>query len=147
VFVPPAGGAPPPPPPPEPTPDPKPEPKDDPKSPPRTDPPTPKTGAIIIRVTSRNGTGTFRYSGPGGGSVSVTTSGSPNGAGQSAAMQVSPGTYTWRQVAAPPGYGVLNMDCTDRDAGPFEQRSTHTNTSATFNVQAGETVTCTWNNR
>jgi hypothetical protein len=143
VLVPPAGGAPPPPPPPPPAD----EPKSDPKSPPTTHAPAPpQAGTIVIRVVSRGGTGTFGYSGP-GGNVSVATSGSPNGVGQSSPMQVSPGTYTWKQVKAPAGYGVLNVDCTDRDAGPFDQRSTVSGSSATFNVQPGETVTCTWTNR
>jgi hypothetical protein len=38
----------------------------------------------------------------------------------------------------------LGLDCTDRDAGPFENRSTVSGSTATFNVQAGETVVCTW---
>jgi hypothetical protein len=62
-------------------------------------------------------------------------------------MSVASGKHTWKQVSATGGFAVLNIDCTDRDAGPFEQRSTVSGTSATFNVQPGETVTCTWTNR
>ena len=62
-------------------------------------------------------------------------------------MTVAAGKYTWKQVSASGGFGVLNIDCTDRDAGPFDQRSTVSGTSATFNVQPGETVSCTWINR
>jgi hypothetical protein len=100
----------------------------------------------VIRVVSYDGTGTFGFSGPGGGQ-SVSTAGSPNGSGQSGAMSVTPGTYAWTQVSLAPGYHLQVIDCTDRDAGPFEQRSTVSGATATFNVQPGESVTCTWINR
>jgi hypothetical protein len=61
-------------------------------------------------------------------------------------MTVAPGLYPWTQ-AATSGWTVTNLDCTDRDAGPFEQRSTTSGSTATYNVQPGETVTCTWTNR
>jgi hypothetical protein len=98
-------------------------------------------------VVSRGGTGTFVFSGPGGDVTVKTAPSGSNGEGQSAAMSVAPGKYTWKQKSATGGYSVLNVDCSDRDAGPFDQRSTTSGSSATFNVQSGETVTCTWTNR
>lgn len=106
--------------------------------------PTPARGTIIIATRSEQGTGTFGFSGP-GGNLSVTTSGSPHGAGQSA-LAVSPGTYSWTEVSLPPGWRLAAVDCTDKEAGPFEQRSTVSGATATFNVQPGETVVCTWAN-
>jgi hypothetical protein len=118
-----------------------------PAAPPATAPPAPAParGTIAIRMVSRNGTGTFGFSGP-GGSVAITTSGAPDGTGQSASITVPVGRYSWTQVSRPPGFGGPSIDCTDRDAGPFQNRSTVSGSTATFNVQAGETVVCTWTN-
>ena len=108
-------------------------------------PPPPTSGMIVIHKVSRGGTGTFGFSGPGGG-VQIATSGSPDGSGQWA-TGVYPGTYSWTEVSSSPGWKFTGLDCSDRDAGPFEQRSTVSGPTATFNVQPGETVICTWTNR
>jgi hypothetical protein len=59
--------------------------------------------------------------------------------------------HSWTQTPIPGGFTPTsngttgsNIDCTDRDGGPFEHRSTVSGTTANFNVQAGETVRCTW---
>jgi hypothetical protein len=119
-----------------------------PTSPPTTSPPAlPALGTIVIRTISYGGTGTFGFSGPDGGNLSLTTSGSPDGSAESTAMTVAAGTYAWTQVSVSEGWRLFGIDCTDRDAGPFDQRSTVSGATATFNVQAGETVVCTWGNR
>ena len=79
--------------------------------------------------------------------MSLTTSGSPDGTAQSSPMTVVAGKYDWTEVSLSAGWGLFNIDCTDRDAGPFEDRSTVSGATATYNVQAGETVVCTWANR
>ena len=72
------------------------------------------------------------------------------GAAESGAMTVDAGIYTWTQAPVPPGFepsntgAGSNIDCTDRDGGPFEERSTVSGTTVNINVQPGETVTCTW---
>ena len=98
----------------------------------------------MLKVVSEGDTDTFKFSGP-SGNVSVTTTGSPNGTGQSGSMSVAPGKYAWTISKAL--WKTRYLDCTDRDAGPFEQRSTVSGSTATFNVQSGETVTCTWTMR
>ena len=99
---------------------------------------------IVVRAVSIGGTGTFGFSGP-GGSVQISTGGGPDGSGQWA-TGVSPGTYSWTEVSASTGWRLSNIDCSDRDAGPFQNRSTVSGATATFNVQPGETVVCTWTN-
>lgn len=113
---------------------------------PSTSSPPPATGTIVIRTISYGGTGTFGFSGP-GGNVSLTTSGAPDGLAESAAMTVAAGKYAWTETSLSDGWGLFGIDCTDRDAGPFEERSTVSGATATFNVQPGETVVCTWSNR
>ncbi|MGH9051387.1 MAG: prealbumin-like fold domain-containing protein, partial [Acidimicrobiia bacterium] len=127
--TPPASGESPPPPPPAPAPPPSP----------------PTNGVIVVRAVSVEGNATFGFSGP-SGSVQVPTAGSPNGSGQWSAG-VAAGTYAWTEVGVPPGWQLFNLDCSDRDAGPFEHRSTISGATATFNVQPGEWVVCTWTNR
>jgi hypothetical protein len=116
-----------------------------PPPPPAPPPPPPTNGLIVVRAVSLQGTGTFGFSGP-GGSLQIATAGSPNGSGQWAAG-VMAGTYSWTEVGVPPGWSLFNVDCSDRDAGPFEHRSTVSGATATFNVQPGETIVCTWTNR
>ncbi|MGH8984182.1 MAG: prealbumin-like fold domain-containing protein, partial [Acidimicrobiia bacterium] len=116
-----------------------------PPPPPAPPPPPPTDGLIVVRALSLGGTGTFGFSGP-GGSVQITTAGGPNGSGQWA-TGVAAGTYSWTEVGLPAGWRLSNIDCSDRDAGPFEHRSTVSGATATFNVQPGETVLCTWTNR
>jgi uncharacterized membrane protein YgcG len=116
-----------------------------PPQPPAPPPPPPTDGLIVVRALSLNGTSNFGFAGP-FGNVQITTAGSPNGSGQWAAG-VAAGTYTWTEVGVPPGWRLSNVDCSDRDAGPFEHRSTVSGATATFNVQPGETIVCTWTNR
>lgn len=100
-------------------------------------------GTIVIRVYSNGGTGTFGFSGP-GASRSLTTTGAPVGVAETS-MSVSAGTHAWTQASAA-GWRLRGVDCSDRDAGPYEWRSTTSGATATFNVQPGETVTCTYTN-
>jgi len=129
----------------DPGPAPAPPPPGPPPAPPPPPPPPPTDGLIVVRAVSIDGTGTFGFSGP-GASTQITTAGGPNGSGQWAAG-VTAGTYSWTEVGIPPGWRLTNIDCSDRDAGPFEHRSTVFFATATFNVQPGETIVCTWTNR
>jgi hypothetical protein len=59
---------------------------------------------------------------------------------------LSPGTYTWSE-AAKTGWDLTGITCSDQsDANGASTVDTST-ASATFNLQAGENVTCTFNNR
>ncbi|MFI5047252.1 MAG: hypothetical protein ACHQIG_09320 [Acidimicrobiia bacterium] len=104
-------------------------------SPPPPPPPPVVPGSITVRVQTVNGaSGTFNFS----GGVSLVVG--PDRGVSSAAMTVNPGQYPWTLLNG----HVSNLDCTDRDSGPFDERSTVSGATATFNVQPGENVTCIW---
>jgi len=108
-----------------------------PPPPPIPPPPAPANAAIVVRVVSQGASGTFGFSGP-GGSAALTTTGS-QGVAQSAPVPVAAGVYSWTQVSAPPGSTLIGVGCSDGESGG-------SGPTATFRVQAGETVTCTWTN-
>jgi hypothetical protein len=96
------------------------------------------TGIIVMRVSSRGGTGSFVLSGPGTGAT-VETSGSPNGFGQ-VGYTVDEGSYPWTLQPAE-GWSFVGATCEDRNGPPD---SVVSGSTVIFNVQAGETVVCTF---
>ncbi|HSR68861.1 MAG TPA: Ig-like domain-containing protein [Acidobacteriota bacterium] len=59
---------------------------------------------------------------------------------------VSPGAYTVTEAAAPAGFFLSEIDCTDSDAGGTASSGDPGTGVATINLEAGETVTCTFTN-
>ncbi|MEI8002304.1 MAG: hypothetical protein WCI50_13215 [Actinomycetes bacterium] len=75
--------------------------------------------------------------------LTLTTTGSPGYVEWSAT--VDPGLYPLTETI-PVGFRLQGIDCSDRDSGPYDQRSIVAPPKVTFNVQPGETVTCTFTN-
>ena len=93
-----------------------------------------KTGSIVVRkVTSPAATpGSFTFTGDVAGSI-----------GHNGTIQVSnldPGTYTSTE-SANASFNLTNVTCDDNNSSGNSGTRT-----ATFNVEAGETVTCTFTN-
>jgi hypothetical protein len=94
-----------------------------------------KKGSITVtKQTTPDGSATpFSFSGSLSGSIAD---------GQSITLAVDPGTYTTTEAALG-GWTLSSIVCSD----PTTNSSGNTGTrTATFNVAAGETVTCTFNN-
>jgi hypothetical protein len=119
---------------------PAPVPPTSPPVPPTTPPPPPPTatGIIVMRVVSQGGTGSFLLTGPGGSAI-VETSGSPNGFGQ-AGFTVAVGVSPWTLQPAD-GWDLVAGSCQDRGGG---SDSSVVGSTAFFDVQADETVICTF---
>jgi hypothetical protein len=97
-----------------------------------------KRGRVVVQKSAVGGDGTFSYTG-GLGSFPITTSG---GTG-SQVFDVVPGVYTVTEVTPPPaGWDFVGVVCVDPDGG-----TTTSGTTANIDVDAGETVTCTYTNR
>jgi len=101
-------------------------------------PAAPTTGTIVIRkaTTPAGGSGfAFTDNVPGsGGSFTL------NDGGARTFTNVAPGTYTVTE-GTPTGYSLTNITCTDGDSsGNVVSRA------ATVRLQAGETVSCTFQN-
>jgi len=106
-----------------------------PPEPPATNPPAVK-GTIVIQVITRGAQpGTFGYSTP-VGAISLTTS----GGGASWSTGIDPGSYSLGQISTPAFFYLYEIRCSNGFA------SSHT-TSASITVQAGETMSCTFENR
>ena len=91
-----------------------------------------RQGTVIVKKVMVGGTDTFTYTGTPAGSIS-----SNNGTIQAS---VSAGQYTSTEAAAA-GWHLTSIVCDD--ANSTGSAGTRT---ATFNVEAGETVTCTFTN-
>jgi CSLREA domain-containing protein len=97
-----------------------------------------KRGRVVVQKSAVGGDGTFSYTG-GLGSFPITTSG---GTG-SQVFDVVPGVYTVTEVTPPPtGWDFVGVVCVDPDGG-----TTTSGATANIDVDAGETVTCTYTNR
>jgi len=97
-------------------------------------------GTIVIQKTAIEDNGTFGFSGSGGiGSFSITTS---SGSG-ARSFSLAPGTYTVTENTPPTGWAFQRLVCTDPDGGTTVDLNTRT---ATIDLDAGETVTCTFTN-
>jgi uncharacterized repeat protein (TIGR01451 family) len=91
-----------------------------------------KQGQVIVKKVMVGGTDSFAYSGTPGGSIAVN-----NG---TITADVAPGQYVSTE-AAKAGWDLTSVACDDGDSvGSVANRQ------ATFNVAAGETVTCTFTN-
>jgi hypothetical protein len=91
-----------------------------------------KRATIIVKKTMTGGTDTFSFTGTPNGSISVQ-----NGTIQAV---VAPGQYTSTETAVA-GWDLTSIQCSDANS------SGNTTTGvATFNAEAGETVTCTFTN-
>ncbi|MBM2821796.1 MAG: hypothetical protein HW413_542 [Thermoleophilia bacterium] len=92
-----------------------------------------KQGQVIVKKVMVGGTDTFDYTGTPAGTIS-----SNNG---TISASVSAGQYTSTE-AAKAGWDLTNVVCDDANSS-----GSVANRQATFNVEAGETVTCTFTNR
>ena len=91
-----------------------------------------QNGQVIVKKMMVGGTDSFSYSGTPSGSIAVN-----NG---TISQAVAPGQYTSIE-AAKAGWALTGISCDDGNSSG----STGTRT-ASFNVEAGETVTCTFTN-
>ena len=91
-----------------------------------------KQGKVIVKKVMVGGTGTFAFTGTPNGSIAVN-----NG---TITADVTPGQYVSTETALP-GWDLTDVDCDDNDS-----TGSVANSNATFNVAAGETVTCTFTN-
>ena len=91
-----------------------------------------KQGSITVKKIMVGGTDTFSYSGTPSGSISQN-----NG---TLSQSVEPGQYTSTE-AAKDGWDLTSVVCDDANSS-----GSVANRQATFNVEAGEAVTCTFTN-
>lgn len=96
----------------------------------------PTTGTIIIVKNTVGGDGSFDYTGDLGG-FSIVTSGNT---GSSTFLDVDAGSYDVTE-SAEAGWDFTNLTCDDPDTG-----SSVNGTTATIDLDAEETVTCTYTN-
>src|SRR5262249_17796329 len=104
-----------------------------------------KHGQLIIKKATSGGDDTFSFtsSDVAGGPFSVPTSG---GTGQYPGIEVSANTttgYTVTEASPPTDWDFDSVSCDNPDG---LHPSTTSAQSATFKVDPGETVTCTWSN-
>jgi CSLREA domain-containing protein len=97
-----------------------------------------KRGRVVVQKSAVGGDGTFSYTG-GLGSFTITTSG---GTGSQVFDNVVPGVYAVTEGAPPAGWDFVGVACVDPDVG-----TTTSGATANIDVDAGETVTCTYTNR
>ena len=91
-----------------------------------------KDATVIVKKVMVGGTGTFSYTGTPSGSIAVN-----NG---TITQNVAPGAYSSVEGAAT-GWDLTSIACDDSNStGSVSTRT------ASFNVEAGETVTCTFTN-
>jgi hypothetical protein len=91
-----------------------------------------KRATVIVKKVMVGGTDTFTYSGTPSGSISAN-----NGTIQAS---VAPGQYTSTETV-PGGWDLTGIVCDDANSSGNVGTAT-----ATFNAEAGETVTCTFTN-
>ncbi|HSF61943.1 MAG TPA: hypothetical protein VLA69_09630 [Gaiellaceae bacterium] len=90
-------------------------------------------GRVIVEKVMNGGTDTFEFTGTPAGSISED--------GGTISADVAPGQYTSTELPKA-GWNLGSISCDDENSsGSISQRT------ATFNVEEGETVTCTFRNR
>ena len=89
-------------------------------------------GQVIVKKVMVGGTDSFSYTGTPSGAIAVN-----NG---TISQAVAPGQYTSTE-AAKAGWDLTALSCDDANS-----TGSLANRQATFNVEAGETVTCTFTN-
>ena len=99
-----------------------------------------KLGTIIVekQTDPDNAVGSFTFTGNANGTISDN--------GQIVVSDLSPGTYTSTEEDALAGFDLTSIDCDDGNSSIPSTGSLETRT-ATFNVEIGETIKCTFNNR
>jgi uncharacterized repeat protein (TIGR01451 family) len=96
-------------------------------------PEPPQHGRVIVEKVMNGGTDTFEFTGTPAGSISVD--------GGTISTDVAPGQYTSTELPTA-GWNLGSISCDDENSsGSISQRT------ATFRVEEGETVTCTFRNR
>ncbi|HXG75484.1 MAG TPA: hypothetical protein VNJ53_02850 [Gaiellaceae bacterium] len=96
---------------------------------------------VVIRKVTVGGDGTFGFTSTGGlspSSFSITTS---SGSGSQSFPGIAPGSYTVTESGPPSGWNFTSVTCEDEDNG-----SSTTGQTANIDLDAGETVTCTFTN-
>jgi len=97
------------------------------------EPAPPQHGRVIVEKVMNGGTDTFEFTGTPAGSISVN--------GGTISADVAPGQYTSTELPTA-GWNLGSISCDDENSsGSISQRT------ATFRVEEGETVTCTFHNR
>src|SRR5581483_9782730 len=96
-----------------------------------------KNGTITIKKVMQGGTDTFTFTGTPSGTISTN-----NG---TLTQSVAPGTYTATESAPPTGWVLTNIVCDDGASAVPSTFDVPART-ATFKVEAGENVTCTFTN-
>jgi uncharacterized repeat protein (TIGR01451 family) len=96
---------------------------------------------IVIVKNTVGGDAAFNYTSTGGIATpfTITTSG---GTGQQSFTNIGAGTYTVTEQAAPSGWVLTDLVCSDPDSGTQTTAAT-----ATIDLDPGETVTCTYTNK
>jgi uncharacterized repeat protein (TIGR01451 family) len=97
-------------------------------------PPPPEDGRVVVKKVMVGGQNTFTFSGTPSGSISQN--------GGTISQDVEPGQYTSTEdVLGTSRWDLTAIECDDANSsGDLQSRT------ATFNVEAGETVTCTFEN-
>jgi hypothetical protein len=106
---------------------------------PTPDVPAPEGGTLVIAVltTPANQAGSFQFTG-------VPTGTIPSG-GTLVVADLEPGTYTSTQVDPAPDFDVSAVSCDDGESAVPSSGDASSRT-AVFNVEAGETIRCTFTN-
>jgi peptidyl-tRNA hydrolase len=97
------------------------------------------TGTAIIRVATEpaDQSGTFQFTGVPSGTLTIDST--------LVVTDLEPGTYTTTEVDPAPNFDVTAVRCDDGDSTTVSRGDPQTRT-AIFNVDPGETVTCTFTN-
>jgi len=97
-------------------------------------------GTIVINKTALGGDDTFSYTStiPDNAAFTITTSG---GSGSQTFTNITPGAYTVTEDTPPAGWDFTELVCVDPDGG-----TTVVGMTANIDLDAGETVTCTYTN-
>ena len=99
-------------------------------------------GRIVISKTAQGGDGTFSYTVASGATVMASPSITTSSGSGSVTLLVTPGVYAVTEGAPPAGWDFVGVACVDPDGG-----TTTSGATANVDVDAGETVTCTYTNR
>lgn len=100
-----------------------------------------KQGTVIINKVTQGADGTFAYTGTGediDASFNIATTGN---SGSKTFNNVTPGAKTVTEDGPPAGWSFVSLACSDPDNGTSTSGQT-----ANIDLDAGETVTCTYTN-
>ena len=102
--------------------------------------PQPNKGTLIIKKNTVGGDNTFGYTTTGAGlsAFNITTSG---GTQSQTFSNISPGPKTVTESSLPAGWSFTTLTCSDPDGG-----TTVSGQTANIDLDAGETVMCTYTN-